>query len=105
MARKIVSKNKAVVPNPDSISGDGYKVKPAAAKRKPAAAKRKPAAVKRKPAPKTGTVDFSSISIHEKVALLAYSYWEERGRQGGSPEEDWYRAEKEVLAHGFHRNA
>lgn len=42
--------------------------------------------------------DFStSISIQEKVALLAYSYWEERGKQGGSPEEDWYRAEREVL--------
>ena len=38
-----------------------------------------------------------SISIQEKVALLAYSYWEKRGRHGGSPEEDWYRAEKEVL--------
>ncbi len=38
-----------------------------------------------------------SISIQEKVALLAYRHWEERGRQGGSPEEDWYRAEKEIL--------
>jgi hypothetical protein len=38
-----------------------------------------------------------SISIQEKVALLAYSYWEKRGRQGGFPEDDWYRAEKEVL--------
>jgi len=36
--------------------------------------------------------------FHEKVALLAYSYWEKRGRQGGSPEEDWFCAEKEILA-------
>jgi len=39
----------------------------------------------------------ASISIQEKVALLAYAYWEKRGGQDGSPEEDWYRAEKEIL--------
>jgi hypothetical protein len=39
----------------------------------------------------------SEISIQEKVALLAYRYWEERGCQGGSPEEDWLRAEREIL--------
>ncbi len=32
----------------------------------------------------------------EKIALLAYSYWEQRGCQGGTPEEDWYRAEREM---------
>jgi Protein of unknown function (DUF2934) len=31
--------------------------------------------------------------IREKIAKLAYSYWEARGRKGGSPEEDWLRAE------------
>ena len=30
----------------------------------------------------------------EAVARLAYSYWEARGRNGGSPEEDWLRAEE-----------
>ena len=30
------------------------------------------------------------------VAQLAYSYWEARGCQGGSPEEDWLRAEREL---------
>lgn len=34
----------------------------------------------------------------EEIARLAYSYWEERGRQGGSPEEDWLRAERELRA-------
>lgn len=38
----------------------------------------------------------SLTSRREKVALLAYSYWEQRGCLGGSPEEDWYRAEREV---------
>lgn len=30
----------------------------------------------------------------EEIARLAYSYWEARGFQGGSPEEDWCRAEQ-----------
>jgi hypothetical protein len=32
----------------------------------------------------------------EEIARLAYSYWEQRGRRGGSPEEDWLRAEREL---------
>lgn len=32
----------------------------------------------------------------EQIALLAYSYWEARGGQGGSAEEDWLRAEQEL---------
>jgi hypothetical protein len=31
-----------------------------------------------------------------EVAELAYSYWEARGGQGGSPWEDWFRAEREL---------
>ena len=34
---------------------------------------------------------------HEAIARLAYSFWEARGRQGGSPEQDWLRAESELL--------
>ena len=33
---------------------------------------------------------------HEEIARLAYLYWEARGYQGGSPEEDWLRAENEL---------
>ena len=33
----------------------------------------------------------------DQIARLAYSYWEARGG-GGSAEEDWYRAEQELLA-------
>jgi hypothetical protein len=33
---------------------------------------------------------------HEEIATLAYTYWLERGCQGGSPEEDWQRAEQEL---------
>ena len=33
----------------------------------------------------------------EEVARLAYSYWEARGYRGGSQEEDWLRAERELF--------
>ena len=33
---------------------------------------------------------------HEDVAKLAYRFLEGRGRPMGSPEVDWYRAEREV---------
>ena len=32
----------------------------------------------------------------EEIARLAYLFWEARGCQGGSPEEDWLRAEKQL---------
>ena len=35
------------------------------------------------------------VTPRDEIARLAYSYWLERGCQGGSPEEDWYRAERE----------
>jgi DUF2934 family protein len=34
----------------------------------------------------------------EEIARLAYAYWEARGREGGSPEEDWFRAERELTS-------
>jgi hypothetical protein len=34
---------------------------------------------------------------HDAVAQLAYSYWEARGRQDGSSEQDWFRAESELF--------
>jgi hypothetical protein len=33
---------------------------------------------------------------HHDIARLAYLYWEARGYEGGSPEEDWFRAEREL---------
>jgi hypothetical protein len=51
-------------------------------------------------------LDFTAVDIPDEFALaypaqqeiasLAYSYWEARGCQGGSPEEDWFRAEDEL---------
>src|ERR1035441_4720175 len=37
-------------------------------------------------------------SLQEAVSRLAYSYAEARGFVGGSPEEDWLRAEQELRA-------
>jgi hypothetical protein len=39
-----------------------------------------------------------SVSAHERIALLAYRYWEERGHPGNSDQEDWFRAERAVMA-------
>jgi Protein of unknown function (DUF2934) len=38
----------------------------------------------------------TSAPKHEEVARLAYSYWQDRRRAEGSPEEDWLRAEAEL---------
>jgi hypothetical protein len=35
------------------------------------------------------------ISEQEEISRIAYTFWEERGRQDGSHEEDWLRAEQE----------
>jgi hypothetical protein len=36
-----------------------------------------------------------------QIAELAYLYWEARGCHGGSPEEDWLRAEQELRQRAF----
>jgi hypothetical protein len=41
-------------------------------------------------------LETASGPSHDEIAHLAYSYWDERGRQGGSAEDDWYRAEAEL---------
>jgi len=61
-----------------------------------AAPAKKPAATRlHKKAVTTAPAIEDSIST-EEIAQLAYSYWESRGYQGGSPEEDWLRAESEL---------
>ncbi|HXK01515.1 MAG TPA: DUF2934 domain-containing protein [Verrucomicrobiae bacterium] len=61
---------------------------------------------RRKPAAKRATRSLETTAVAEAIvepsadaiAKLAYSYWEARGCQGGSPEEDWLRAEQELRA-------
>ena len=42
--------------------------------------------------------DFLGEDRHEFVAKLAYQLWEERGCPFGSPEVDWFRAERAVYS-------
>lgn len=39
----------------------------------------------------------------EEVAMLAYSYWQQRGCPDGCPEEDWFRAERELASQNGNR--
>ncbi len=65
------------------------------------AATRKPAAPRlhKKATPVTTTNEV--VVSENEIAELAYSYWEARGYAGGSPEEDWLRAENEIRGRVF----
>jgi hypothetical protein len=49
-------------------------------------------------APSSVAAATTTSPTFDEVAQLAYSYWEARGYQGGSSEEDWLRAEQELQA-------
>ena len=52
------------------------------------------------PAPSVSAASVAAPTAYEpnfeEIAILAYLYWEARGGQGGSAEEDWLRAEQEL---------
>ena len=57
------------------------------------------------PLPEIESIEVAMVAVepmgnespsHDEIAVLAYSYWEARGCQGGSPDEDWLRAEREL---------
>jgi len=61
------------------------------------------------PLPEVESIEVAMVEVepmgdespsHAEIAVLAYSYWEARGCQGGSPEEDWFRAERELRSQG-----
>jgi hypothetical protein len=39
------------------------------------------------------SLDATPEPSYEEIARLAYQLWEERGRESGNPEDDWFRAE------------
>ncbi len=44
-----------------------------------------------------GTTGHGVIAFgHNEIAARAHELWEARGRQGGSPEQDWFQAVKEL---------
>jgi|SRR5580700_7403665 hypothetical protein len=49
-------------------------------------------------APSSTAAASEAAPAFDDIAQLAYSYWEARGYQGGSSEEDWLRAEHELRA-------
>ncbi len=57
------------------------------------------AAAKTKAASKTKAVDIvaSRTPTYAEIAQLAERYWAERGWQDGYAEQDWLRAERELL--------
>lgn len=73
---------------------------PAEPKKKRVAAKTSPATPTHKHTAKKTVEPVAEpvrTATREDIARLAYSYWEQRDFQPGSPEEDWFRAEKELL--------
>ncbi len=48
------------------------------------------------PVVETRTIEIEYQPTVEEIAAVAYLYWEARGCQGGSAEEDWLRAEQEL---------
>jgi len=49
-------------------------------------------------APSSAAAAPASDPTFDRVAQLAYSYWEARGYRDGSSEEDWLRAEQALRA-------
>ncbi len=39
----------------------------------------------------------ATTPTHEEIARLAQQYWAERGHQDGHAEQDWLRAERELM--------
>ncbi len=49
-------------------------------------------------APKGQENSTGARPAHEEIAALAYSLWQARGCPEGTPEEDWFNAERTLKA-------
>ena len=85
---KAPAKPKKLAKVPEGETGSAVKAAPKAA-----------AKTKAKAAPKSEAVDIaaSRTPSYEEIAQLAERYWAERGWQDGYAEQDWLRAERELL--------
>jgi len=45
----------------------------------------------------TVAMEAPAVNAHDKIARMAYGFWEARGREHGHHEQDWLRAEQEYL--------
>jgi len=55
--------------------------------------------LRRRPEPRADE-DRMESQFSEQVAALAYALWEARGCPDGSPDEDWYHAERVLVGEG-----
>jgi Protein of unknown function (DUF2934) len=85
---KAPAKSKKAVSTPEAEAGSAVKAAPKAAKAKVKAAPKTEAAV---------NIAASRTPSYEEIARLAERYWAERGWQDGYAEQDWLRAERELL--------
>lgn len=71
------------------------------ATKKRAPAKPKAAGIKKSAAKKADGVTETKLAVsiptHDEIAFLALQYWEQRGRAHGQHEQDWLRAEEELM--------
>ena len=98
MARKRLSENPVIVSSPAAPA----RHKSATPKRASNKTEIQPSIVPVEPVAEilspSAPVAPSYVPSYQEVAKLAYSYWEARGCQGGSPEQDWLQAERELSA-------
>ena len=85
---KAPAKPKKTAKVPEGETGSAVKIAPKAA-----------AKTRAKAAAKSETVEAvaSRTPSYEEIAQLAERYWAERGWQDGYAEQDWLRAERELL--------
>jgi len=88
-------RKRSVEPATQSASGSVAAASKRRGARKPAAAPATADPVPETLATLSAAAGFT-IGEQEEIERLAYSYWEERGCPGDSPDEDWFRAEAEV---------
>ena len=70
----------------------------AAPARRPSTISKRPPRAASAETSKEATPVAAAAVTEESIAHLAYAIWESRGCQGGSPEEDWLQAERQLRA-------
>ena len=87
-------------PENDLASSTSAAPAPTRARRKPSPRPKHAPATAEIPVTETKTASavfaVNSKPSHEEIAKLAYTYWLSRGCAGGSPDDDWLRAELEL---------
>jgi hypothetical protein len=94
MATETVKKTKTPAKSKNAVKAQADETE-SAVTAAPAVAEKK--AVKSKAKAKTVDVVANITPTHAEIAQLAERYWAERGWQDGYAEQDWLRAERELL--------